>query len=353
MRHDLCFTWSYRHEHQPRRGRAFNACLDYASRFPGLPPLTASAYETCEGDFKTDATSVGVASNPAVEYQIPGPYNNATVAGHLTPGYDLPSNLLYLLTILNNRWPTDAPTPPANLVNPDVWAEAALGYRELLDENPDYSAGPEPDLAAVELPGQQAAAAISAIQTLKNGQDPVLTDLATNYTNALAPLVQDINANAGTFPTQNQYPQYGNWHGYGVSGGPEQTPAGGNVNPNQQISSIPACGTQTADVTFTAAPWAPGVKLPNSWFLLSWLGQKVNSAFSLTTTPVCVASFTVKPQIICIKGNCHVNDNESGTLNVQFEGTDGALHTLGTLTTPPLSCVAGSSPVLQSRFVTW
>ena len=46
----------------------FNACLDYASRFPGLPPLTASAFETCEGDFKTDATSVGVASNPAVAF---------------------------------------------------------------------------------------------------------------------------------------------------------------------------------------------------------------------------------------------------------------------------------------------
>ena len=87
----------------------FNSCLDYASRFPGLPGLTASAFQACEGDFKTDATSVGVASNPAVEYQIPGPYDNATIAGNLTPGYDLPSNLLYLLTILNNRWPADAP----------------------------------------------------------------------------------------------------------------------------------------------------------------------------------------------------------------------------------------------------
>jgi hypothetical protein len=69
----------------------------------------------------------------------------------VTPGYDLPSNLLYLLTILNNRWPADAPAPPAGLVDPDVWADAALGYHEFLDENLDYSSGQR---AQRTMPGQ-------------------------------------------------------------------------------------------------------------------------------------------------------------------------------------------------------
>ena len=328
----------------------FNACLDYASRFPGQPGLTASAYETCEGEFKTDATSQGVASNPAVEYVVPGPYTNASVASQLKPPYDLPSNLGYLLSVLNSWYGT--PAPPANLVNPDVWAEAALGYRELLDENPGYSAGPEPDLAAVELPGQQAAAAIRALQTVQGGKDPVLTDLGQNYTNTLPTLVTDINANASTFPTQDQYPQYGNWKGYSVSDplGPEQTPAGGtgNVDPKQQISSIPACGTQAAVLTFAPTAWEPAVKLPNSWYLLAALGQKVTSGFSLTTTPVCVASFTVKTHVQCVKGNCEIIDVQTGTLDVQFEGTDGAVHTLGTLATAAISCVQGSTGCGQS-----
>jgi hypothetical protein len=321
----------------------FNSCLDYATRFPGLPPLTASAFETCEGDFKTDATSVGVASNPAVEYQNPGPYDNATIAGKLPPGYDLPANLLYLLTILNNRWPTDAPPPPANLVNPDVWAEAALGFRELLDENPDYSAGPEPDPAAVELPGQQAAAAISALQAVNAaGQDPVINDLVSNYNAALTTLVNDITTTQSNFPTQNQYPPYGNWQGYGASGGPEQIPAGGIADPMQTINSIPACGTQTPDVYLDQATWEAGVNLPNSWYLLYHLGDVVNGAFSPTATPLCVASFTATPHVICIKTTCHVNYTESAALNVQFEGTDGTLHTMETMATPETTCTAGA-----------
>jgi hypothetical protein len=323
----------------------FNSCLDYASRFPGLPGLTASAFQACEGDFKTDATSVGVASNPAVEYQIPGPYDNATIAGNLTPGYDLPSNLLYLLTILNNRWPADATAPPAGLVNPDVWAEAALGYRELLDENLKYSAGPEPDLAAVELPGQQAAAAISALQAVQNGQAPVINDVTGNYNTALTTLVNDVTTTQGNFPTQNQYPPYGNWQGYSASAGPEQTPAGGigSVDPQQQTSSMPACGTTTTDATFTAQPWETGVSLPNSWFLLYQLGNQANGGFSPTTTPLCVASFTAKQHITCIKGNCQISYTESGSLSVQFEGTDGALHTMDTLTTPTTTCIEGAA----------
>ena len=106
---------------------------------------------------------------------------------------------------------------------------------------------------------------------------------------------------------------------------------------------MPACGTTTTDATFTAQAWETGVSLPNSWFLLYQLGNQANGGFSPTTTPVCVASFTAQQHITCIKGNCEISCTESGSLNVQFEGTDGTVHTMGTLTTATISCVEGAA----------
>jgi hypothetical protein len=193
-------------------------------------------------------------------------------------------------------------------------------------------------LAAVELPGQQVAAAVSALQTVQHGQAPVLTDLITNYSTALATLVSDITINQNNFPTQNQYPPYGNWKGYSAFAGPEQAPPGG-VDPQQQINSIPDCGTQTADVSFAPTAWEPGVSLPDSWFLLAALGQNINGTFSPTATPLCVASFTRTLYFVCNpKTGCTPYYSESGSLNVQFEGTDGTLHTMETLQTPVGDC---------------
>jgi Putative Ig domain len=323
----------------------FNGCLDYASRFPTLPPLTASAYETCEGEFKTDATSVGVASNPGVEYQIGGPYDNATIATNLQPGYDPSANLLYLLTILNNRWPGDAPAPPANLVNPDVWAEAALGYRELLDENLAYSAGPEPDTASVELPGQQVASAVSALQKVDTsgalaGQSPVIDDVTGNYTSALNQLYGDITQYQNSFDPDNP-----SWDGYNAFGGPEQSRPSQAPDPAQPVSGLAGCGsTETAVSLPAASAWEAGMNVPNSWYLASDLDSQVQSGYQVTSAPLCIGYTEKETGIHCNPktGICEISYAETGSVSLQYLGLDGSLHTIETVSTPGVDTVCAS-----------
>ena len=143
-------TWwrSARARSRPQIKGTINRCLDLAAR--DLAPLDFTGFTDCASQFKTEALTS--ASNDVVEFTTPPPpaptstdlTSNKTVATTLqSHGADPAANLAYLLRILHGWYGLG--TDPAGLsdpvVNPGVWSEVALGYRELLDEYPQFSAG--------------------------------------------------------------------------------------------------------------------------------------------------------------------------------------------------------------------
>jgi hypothetical protein len=111
----------------------------------------------------------------------------------------------------------------------------ALGYRELLDEYPQFSAGPEPDLASIEAPGQQNTSLISALQQVdpSTGSNAVVKQLGDNYSAAFKRLIADINQHQENFPAtqtgaDNGYgtPSGDSWAGYNPLDGRPDAPDG-------------------------------------------------------------------------------------------------------------------------------
>jgi hypothetical protein len=327
-----------------------NRCLDLAAR--QLAPLNFTAYSTCASDFKTEALTD--ATNDAVEFTTPPPpaptaanqyATDATVATTLAAhDMDPDAELSYLLGILNNWYGlgTDPATASPGLVNPGVWSEVALAYRELLDEYPQYSAGPEPDLAAIEAPGQQIAQLIGALQTESTATwtDPAIAAIFGNYQQVLNQLYNDIVARQDAFPAGATPAQYGTpgggqpWANYNAFAGPEQsTPAGAAKQP--AISSVPYCSGGDPISVPDSPTWETGINLPNSWYLLQNLVGYANPALAPTTAPVCYtfSQSDSKKSCITIKGNpvCTWVRTEFGSITIRFEGTDGALHTVATV----------------------
>src|SRR5262249_6124115 len=144
---------------------------------------------------------------------------------------------------------TDPATLSPALVNPGVWSEVSLGYRELLDEYPQFSAGDEPDLAAIEAPGQQVAQLISAIQQVDptTFTNPAVSKLTGNYHDAFAKLIADIAAHHAAFPANETgraggygTPSNHSWVGYNAFAGTNQAvPPGDDQDP--MLTSVPNC----------------------------------------------------------------------------------------------------------------
>jgi hypothetical protein len=322
-----------------------NQCLDRPAR--NLAPLGFTEFSDCASQFKTEAETS--ASNDVVEFTTPPPAApgngdlsaDGTVATTLAAhGMDSAKNLSYLLSILHNWYGlgTDPAGLASPLVNPGVWSEVALGYRELLDEYPQFSAGDEPDLPGIEAPGQQVAQLISALQHVDpaTGNNAVIEQLGTNYGAAFSRLTADINAHQANFPTgqagaDNGYgtPSAQSWAGYNPADGIDQTlPTG--ADPVQQVSSFASCDGGNPVNLRTPQAWQQGVILPKSWFILFNLVGAVHGSIQPLDTPICYTySATPVPNPGCIRTDgtqCPTFD-ETGTLDVQFRGTDGAVHT--------------------------
>src|SRR5262249_11256267 len=146
-------------------------------------------------------------------------------------GTDTQASLGYFMAILHNWYGlgTDPASLATPLVNPGVWAEVSLAYRELLDEYPQFSAGPEPDLAAIEAPGQQVAALTSALQGVDaSGVNPAVKHLGDNYLAAFSQLIADVGQ-LPPFPSGVTGPPNGygtpsglSWAGFDPAGGVNQ-----------------------------------------------------------------------------------------------------------------------------------
>jgi len=235
-----------------------NQCLDLAAR--QLEPLDVAGFTSCASQFKTEALTS--ANNDVVEFTTappPAPTNtnlssDGTVATTLQAhGTDAAANLAYLLRILNHWYGlgTDPGTLSTPVANPGVWSEVALGYRELLDEYPQFSAGSEPDLAAIEGPGQQIAQLSGALQQVDptTFTNQAVHQLGANYLAAFNQYADDINTHNGGFLSAPEVgygtPAGHHWAGYDPFGGIDQTVPGGDY-PAQQVTSIaPATGPGT------------------------------------------------------------------------------------------------------------
>lgn len=335
-----------------------NQCMDLLAR--NLAPLDFTGYSTCESKLLTAATADAGAN--AEEFATAAPpvptsadYSpDGTVATTLAQhGLDPDQELYYLMSILSHWYGlgTDPATLSTPLVNPGVWSEVALAYRELLDEYPQYSAGTNPDLAAVQAPGKQVASLISALQAdnSSNGyQNPALHDLNSNYQGALRSLKSDIFAWQGEFLAGDTgkkagfgTPAGGSWDNYNAFSGPEQPvpapdPATGiGVDPAQQISLIPACSGTSGAIPSTPGSaagqsWEAGINLPHSWYLLANLVGYSNPALTLAPAPLCYTYSTTKGNTTCtvVKRTvvCTTPWTDHLSFTVRFEGTDGALH---------------------------
>src|SRR5262249_23748822 len=205
-----------------------------------------------------------------------------------THGMDQSQELAYLLGVLHQWYSigTDPATLSPALVNPGVWSEVSLGYRELLDEYPQFSAGGEPDLAAIEAPGQQVAQLISAIQQVDTttSTNPAVEKFTGNYHDAFAKLVADIAAVHASFPADatGQAGGYGtpsgqSWKGYNAFAGTDQAVPTGD-DPNQSLSSLPNCQNANSVGLGGNMPWEAGASLPNSWYLLDNLVGYANGS---------------------------------------------------------------------------
>jgi hypothetical protein len=329
-----------------------DTCLGLAAR--NLAPLNFPGFSNCEGQFVAELTD---ASNGLEEYTTappPAPSggnygSDGTVAATLQAhGMDPAAELSYVLSILNG-WYGLGSNPaalPVALVNPGVWSEVALAYRELLDEYPQFSAGTEPDLTRVEQPGEQVAQLISALQqdNTSSWTNPAIDNIAGNYSGTLAQVVNDVNARENAFPSTStsEYltPTGGPWDGYNPFNGPEQAnPSNNEVHQPAVITSMPACGTGANPLSVSDSPaWQTSVNIPNSWYLLFNLVGYANAAIKGTTMPLCYNFSSTKPTLVChvVKNIpvCNYEATMSGSLAVQFAGTDWATHTMETITTP-------------------
>jgi hypothetical protein len=330
-----------------------NQCLDLAAR--QLAPLDFPGFSACASQFKTEALTS--ASNDVVEFGNPAPpapsstnlSPDGTVATTLQAhGTDPASNLAYLLRILNHWYglgtdPSSLGSAPVNL---GVWSEVALGYRELLDEYPQFSAGGEPDLAAIEGPGQQAAQLISPLQHVDStsGTDPAVQQLGANYLAAFNQLTSDISTHNAGFLSAPLVaygtPDGHSWAGFDPFGGVNQAVPGGD-DPAQQVTSIPSCdGSGPAAALPSAQSWEGGVTLPTSWYLLYQLVGYANPSLQPMTTPLCYSNFsdTIANQQCTFDdaGNldCQWDETFSASVDVQFMGTDGQPHSLFHLNIP-------------------
>jgi hypothetical protein len=320
-----------------------NQCLDRTAR--NLAPLDFSEFSDCASQFKTEAQTS--ASNDVVEFSTPPPAapgngdfsSDGTVATTLAAhGLDPAKDLSYLLSILHGWYGLGSDPGALNpsLVNPGVWSEVALGYRELLDEYPQFSAGPEPDLTSIEAPGQQVTNLISALQQVdpSTGTNAAVQQFTGNYGAAFKRLIADINQHQVGFPTDqtgadNGYgtPSDQSWDGYYPLGGLDQFPGG--TDPVQQVSSFAACGGGDPVNLFNPEVWEQGVILPKSWFLLFHLVGYSDGSLQPLDSPICYTyTATPVPNPGCIRSDgtqCPTFD-ETGTLDVQFMGTDGVAH---------------------------
>jgi len=210
-------------------------------------------------------------------------------------GTDPAANLRYLLGILNHWYGlgTDPARLSSPLVNPGVWSEVALGYRELLDEYPQFSSGAEPDLAAIEGPGQQTAQLISALQQVDptTFTNAAVQNLGANYLAAFNQLTGDIAAHNANFLNAPAVaygtPDGHTWAGFDPFGGVNQAVPSGD-DPAQQITSIPSCdGSGDPAVLPSAQNWENSVDLPKSWFILYNLVGYANPALQPMASPLC------------------------------------------------------------------
>jgi hypothetical protein len=336
-----------------------NQCLDRTAR--QLAPLDFAEFSDCASQFKTEALTS--ASNDVVEFSTPPP--PAPGSGNLGPdgtvattlqahGQDQAANLRYLLGILNHWYGLG--TDPAGLstpvVNPGVWSEVALGYRELLDEYPQFSAGTEPDLPAIEAPGQQNAQLISALQQVGgDNTNAAVQQVGANYLAAFNQLTGDIAAHNANFPnaplvaygTPDAHP----WAGYDPFGGIEQPVPAGN-DPGQQITSIPSCdGTGDPAALGPAQNWESGVDLPKSWYILYNLVAYANPNLQPMSTPLCYTNFSdgiANEQCNRTQDEltCFWDETFSASIEVRFMGTDGQPHTFHHFDIPVQTLPCGS-----------
>ncbi|HET7016915.1 MAG TPA: putative Ig domain-containing protein, partial [Streptosporangiaceae bacterium] len=325
-----------------------NQCLDRTAR--NLSPLDFPEFSDCASQFKTEALTD--ANNDVVEFSTPPP-PVAPGNGDFSPdgtvltalgqhGLNQAQDLAYLLGILH-KWygiGTDPATLSPALVNPGVWSEVALGYRELLDEYPQFSAGDEPDLSAIQAPGQQIAQLISAIQQVDptTGINPAVDKFTGNYHDAFAKLVADIAAHHASFPTgltgaAGGYgtPSGQQWHGYNAFADANQAVPAGDV-PNTMLSSLPNCSNGNSDGLGSPMAWESAASLPNSYYLLYNLVGYANGSLQPLSSPVCYtfADTISDKHCITVKGvmHCTWTETDSGSMEVRFEGTDGAVHIL-------------------------
>jgi Putative Ig domain len=344
-----------------------NQCLDRTAR--NLAPLDFSEFSDCASQFKTEAQTS--ASNDVVEFTTSPPSapgngdfsSDGTVATTLAAhGMDPAKDLSYLLGILHGWYGlgTDPSTLTPSLANPGVWSEVALGYRELLDEYPQFSAGPEPDLGSIEAPGQQVASLISALQQVDpaTGANAAVEQLGSNYRDAFKRLIADINQHQENFGTLAGGPAYStpsgqSWSGFVPVDGIDQ-PLPQGADPAQQLTTIPRCGTPTGNpldtLTFTTPQsWESGVQLPVAWDILYRLVGYKDASLTPSSEPIC-NNYTMT-QIS--NPGCTVNPPNtgqcptftlSGSLDVRFEGTDGNLHTIHEIQMPTSTLVCHVNP---------
>ena len=278
-------------------------------------------------------------------------------------GTDSAANLAYLLRILNNWYGlgTDPGSLSSPVANPGVWSEVALGYRELLDEYPQFSAGGEPDLAAIEGPGQQIAQLIYALQQVDptTFTNQAVHKLAANYLAAFNQYASDINNHNSGFLNAPAVgygtPAGHHWAGYDPFGGIDQPVPSGD-DPAQTVTSIPSCDGKVIRLRCpTAQSWEGGVDLPKSWQILYNLVGYTNDSLTPLTTPICYSNFSdVVTNQVCNfdpdSGNldCNWDETMSASVDVQFMGTDGQPHSLHHFDIPADSSPAVPSPVSRT-----
>ena len=347
---------------------SINQCLDRPAR--NLSPLDFAEFSDCASQFKTEALTD--ANNDVEEFSTPPPANapgngdfssDGTVLTALTQhGLDQGQDLAYLLGILH-KWygiGTDPATLSSALVNPAVWSEVSLAYRELLDEYPQFSAGTEPDLASIEAPGQQVTQLVSAIQQVDptTFTNPAVQQLTGNYSAAFTKLITDINAHQAAFPANATgaaggygTPSGQSWDGYNAFAGTDQpVPAGDDKNPAP--TSLPNCANSNTVGLSGPMTWESAASLPNSYFLLDNLAGFSNGALQPLSDPLCYTFSAVTSDEVCrtVKGvtTCTFTVTDSGSLEVRFEGTDGNVHVLKTYTLPPASFDCNDKMVCQA-----
>ncbi|HET7017195.1 MAG TPA: putative Ig domain-containing protein [Streptosporangiaceae bacterium] len=337
-----------------------NRCLDLAAR--ALAPLDFTGFTDCASQFKTEALTS--ASNDVVEFTTPAPpaptstdlTSNKTVATTLqSHGADPAANLAYLLRILHGWYGlgTDPSSLSDPVVNPGVWSEVALGYRELLDEYPQFSAGDEPDLPAIEGPGQQVAQLISALQPVDptTFTNPSVQAVGGNYLAAFNQFTGDVAAHNANF-LNAPAPGFGtpdgqHWAGYDPFGGLNQPVPSGD-DQTKQLTTIPSCdGTNDPAVLSVNQNWESSVDLPKSWFVLQNLVGYANPNLQPTADPFCYTNWgdsTANEQCVRTQDDltCTWDETISASLEVRFMGTDGQLHTIHHFDIPEQTLPCGS-----------